>query len=152
MVGITVRGGAIDGVDSPPPWGANVRPEVPDLVILGPLPTEEEWTETSRPRFDDYDRLAEALENPATDEEALALLDVFGPKGSDSCYGVAWRILHFVETAPSWPGEPATTERGRALEARLRSADNPWVRFLWNRIKNARRSNGEAHRNHLQRS
>jgi hypothetical protein len=35
---------------------------------------------------------------PATAEEATALVACFGP---DDCYGVAWTLLHLIETGPN---------------------------------------------------
>ena len=113
-----------------------MRAEVKRLVELGPLPTEEDYNEE---RFAEYERLIRALVRPATDEEAAALLGVFGPEEGDSCYGLAWALLHFIETAPNWPVEPPSNETARDLEKRLRDSQNPWVQYLWRRITNARR-------------
>lgn len=38
-----------------------------------------------------------AISGPVTPEEAAALATCFGP---DDCYGVAWTLLHLIETAP----------------------------------------------------
>lgn len=44
------------------------------------------------------------VQTPVTDEEARALVKLFGP---DDCFGLAWTVLHLIETAPSWPIEGA---------------------------------------------
>jgi hypothetical protein len=44
------------------------------------------------------------VETPVTDEEARALVKLFGP---DDCFGLAWTLLHLIETAPGWPIESA---------------------------------------------
>ncbi len=97
-----------------------VRDEVRRLAELGPLAAED----------DDDDDLLEAqeeallaIERPVTDEEAGLLLTVFGP---DDCFGMAWTLLHLVETSPTpYPrAEPAA-------EA------NEWHRRLWRRGQNA---------------
>ena len=62
-----------------------------------------------------------AIERPVSNQEAVALLSSF-PSDEGSCFGLAWSILHLVETAPSWPCQ----------EARLQSA-NPWVKAMLER-------------------
>lgn len=45
----------------------------------------------------------DALPPPALeDDEAVALLDLF-PTDDSTVYGVAWGLLHAVESAPGWP-------------------------------------------------
>lgn len=33
---------------------------------------------------------------------ARALVQLFGP---DDCFGLAWSLLHLIETLPGWPSE-----------------------------------------------
>jgi hypothetical protein len=35
-----------------------------------------------------------------SDAEVRGLVHLFGP---DECYGLAWTLLHLIETAPGWP-------------------------------------------------
>jgi hypothetical protein len=94
----------------------SVRPEVRRFVDHGPLPSEDEATEeevTAR-----HSELA-AIAKPVSAEEAAELLKGFGP---DDAFGVAWTLLHLIETAPS---SPVRTQP--AIEA------NEWVRLLWHR-------------------
>ena len=57
---------------------------------------------------------------PVTDDEAALLIRCFGP---DDCFGLAWTLLHLIETAP-----------GRLpLKAEPSPAENEWVRRLWDR-------------------
>ena len=124
-----------------------MRPEVARLVRLGPFPAEhnERPFEEAQSLIEEYEQHLARLESPATDEEALALLEVFNPNTDDSCFGLAWTLTHFIETAPSWPGQPATTPIGCAIEARLSESDEPWPRILWQRITNWRtRHTGNA--------
>ena len=119
-----------------------MRTAVTRLLELGPFPSENDDRlplEESMALLEEYANLLGSLEWPATDEEAMSLLDVFNPNEEDSCFGLAWTLLHLIETAPSWPGAPATTEIGRAFEARLQGNDEPWMQFLWERIQNGRR-------------
>ncbi len=52
-----------------------------------------------------------------TDEEAVALATLFGP---DGCYGLAWFVLHLIETAPGWPLEDASKNSHPRWRAVLR--------------------------------
>lgn len=77
--------------------------QVQTLLALGSLPAED---------FADPERVARhqqalhAIERPVTDEEARELLKLFGP---DGCFGLAWSLLHLIETAPGWPLKDAMT-------------------------------------------
>ncbi|GJF32778.1 hypothetical protein KNE206_54780 [Kitasatospora sp. NE20-6] len=70
-----------------------MRPEVQTFTADGPLP---DWNSTE----EEIDRRCEqlqAISRPVTAEEAEALAACFGP---DDCYGVAWTLLHLIETSP----------------------------------------------------
>jgi hypothetical protein len=82
-------------------WSEPMRKAVEDFIALGPLPESSAVSES------DLDRrvaLLNAISRPVTDEEALALAQSFGP---DECFGVAWSLLHLIETAPSHPRPPS---------------------------------------------
>ena len=95
-----------------------MRGSVKELVKLGRLPDEEN---ASVPAVEAFETAIAAIERPTSDEEAVALLSVF-PSGEGSCFGLAWSLLHLIETAPGWP----------CSEARLHSA-NPWVEAMLHR-------------------
>jgi hypothetical protein len=78
-----------------------IRPEVREVVALGALPAEDVAEQQD---LEHRERLVRAITRPVTDDEARALLAVFGP---DDCYGLAWTVLHLIETAPGWPLEDA---------------------------------------------
>jgi hypothetical protein len=40
------------------------------------------------------------VRTPIADDEARALVGLFGP---DDCFGLAWSLLHLIETSPGWP-------------------------------------------------
>jgi hypothetical protein len=64
------------------------------LVSLGPLPA------SSQAGVDHLRRIELALgevNTPLSRSEAQALLGLFGP---DDCFGLAWSLLHLIETAP----------------------------------------------------
>ncbi|MCX5174216.1 hypothetical protein [Streptomyces virginiae] len=70
-----------------------MRPEVQTFVADGPLPDRDASEEEIVRR----DHLLAAISRPVTPEEAAALATCFGP---DDCYGVAWTLVHLIETAP----------------------------------------------------
>lgn len=93
-----------------------MRPQVRAFVTDGPLPDQDADEEEIRRRAEQL----EAIPAPVTAEEAAALAACFGP---DDCYGVAWSLLHLIETAPG-PVPPT---------ARPGPHDNAWHRRLWQR-------------------
>ncbi|MEU4451353.1 hypothetical protein AB0F44_08480 [Nocardioides sp. NPDC023903] len=93
-----------------------MRQEVLDLVRFGSLPSED----SSDKQINEAETLLSRLSKPLSDEEANALVAVFGP---DDCHGLAWTLLHLIETAPS--ARTATYNRGD---------DSPWIRLLNDRV------------------
>jgi len=75
-----------------------MRPEIQRLIDLGPLPAE---AEASLEYLREAESLLRTIRKPVSNEEARALILLFGP--SDSCYGFAWSLLHLIESAPGWP-------------------------------------------------
>jgi hypothetical protein len=78
-----------------------MRPEVQAFVADGPLP---DW-DASGEEIDRRSGQLDAIGSPVTGEEAKALVACFGP---DDCYGVAWTLLHLIETGPNpvLPADP----------------------------------------------
>jgi hypothetical protein len=76
-----------------------MRSTIRRLIELGPLPDESAEVATEE-LINEYDQLLNSIERPLTDAEAGALCRLFG---NDNFYGLAWTLLHLVETAPSWP-------------------------------------------------
>jgi hypothetical protein len=97
-----------------------IRQAVADFLATGPLPDEDQPVEA----IARAERLLGRIEAPVTVEEAMALLAGFG---TDNCYGLAWTLLHLIETAPGalTAGYPA-------------GAENDWVQLLRRRVANAR--------------
>lgn len=93
-----------------------MRPEIRRLIDLGRLPSEDD---------DDVDKLRKyeveyrAIKRPVTDEDAVALLGLFG---DDGCFGLASSLMHLIETAPGWP-----------IKEHLVESTNPWVLEMKNR-------------------
>jgi hypothetical protein len=66
------------------------------LVALGPLPADDDLDEASaKPYVEALDQLLDA----PTAEEAAALVGLFPPDESRSL-GLAWPLLHAIETSP----------------------------------------------------
>ncbi|MFF7165734.1 hypothetical protein ACFZBP_30930 [Streptomyces sp. NPDC008086] len=95
-----------------------MRPEVQAFLAAGPLPDED----AEEDEIDLRVAQLEAITEPVTADEARALAGCFGP---DDCYGVAWTLLHLIETGPN----PVFTVRP-APDA------NAWQHRLWQRCVN----------------
>lgn len=102
-----------------------IRPEVERLLALGPMP-DSLGAIPEQALVEEYQRRIEAISPPLSLDEALALTKVFGP---DDLYGLAWTLLHVIESAPGW------SEVGRSL-----SGDGEWITRLRNRILRAEQS------------
>lgn len=106
-----------------------IRKEIQELLALGPLPALDSTDESLAHRIDHYADLLLSIDRPVTAEEAKALCTLFGP---DDCGGVAWTLLHLIETAPNWP-----------LKDYLLTLTDPpnsewkWIERLKQRAKNA---------------
>lgn len=85
---------------------------------MGPLP---DW-DTSEELISYRQAQLEAILPPVTDEEAATLTECFGP---DDCYGLAWSLVHLIETSPT----PAITTKPRPDA-------NEWRYTLWLRAVN----------------
>jgi hypothetical protein len=100
-----------------------IRVEVRRFVDLGPLPSEDENSEGGDAAFDSLEQALHAIERPINDAEAALLSGSFG---TDGCFGLAWTLVHLIETAPTHM--PLTEPAASA---------NPWIRRLWLRQQNA---------------
>lgn len=97
---------------------SRMRPKVQTFVADGPLP---EW-DASEEEIERRVEQLEAIPKPVTGEEACALVACFGP---DDCYGVAWTLLHLIETGSA---PVLTTDPG--------PHSNEWHQRLYNRAVN----------------
>lgn len=93
-----------------------MRNAVAQLVALGKFPSEATASASSVQVFES---LLMTIDPPLTKDEALAVLDAFG---DDSSFGLAWSLLHLVETTPGWP----------YVEAHRKNS-NPWVKLMLDR-------------------
>jgi hypothetical protein len=98
-----------------------MRHEVMDLIELGPMPAGT--IDADPALIDRYADLLGRITCPVTNEEACALVKLFGP---DDCFGVAWTVLHLIETAPNWP-----------IQECLNDTSNEWVQRSRDRASRA---------------
>lgn len=91
-----------------------IRNTVEDFVQLGPLPD----CSASEEVIGTHQAYLQRISPPVTNEEAALLVKCFGP---DDCYGLAWTLLHLIETAPG----------GSPLKVQPSESDNEWLRRLW---------------------
>ena len=87
--------------------------EVTALAALGPLPAAKSANDEKLLR---QEMLLGAIQKPISDDEAKILIKLFGP---DDCYGLAWTLLHLIESAPGWP-----------IVDCLKELNNEWIRRL----------------------
>jgi hypothetical protein len=100
-----------------------IRAEVERLVSLGRLPSDQATSVDEVARFSDA---IDAIGRPVSREEAIALAGVFGPS-EDDCFGLAWTLVHLIETAP-----------GRAPIDALDHLASPWIKVLREREERRR--------------
>ena len=91
-----------------------MRQEVQTLVSLGPLPDCDTAQED---QLKIYESLLSRVTPPISDEEARSLVRLFG---TDDCYGLAWSLLHLIESAPGWPLQDCLKDSGNEWTTRLR--------------------------------
>jgi hypothetical protein len=86
---------------------------VKELVKFGALPSS---LNPDIVKLEAIQSLLTKIEQPISDTDAQVLVTLFGP---DDCFGLAWTLLHIIETAPGWP-----------LNDVLRDVGNEWVTLL----------------------
>lgn len=88
------------------------------LVKLGALPrcedADDDWLAS-------FQRSLSEIEQPVSNEEAAELAKLLGP---DDCFGMAWTLVHAIETAPGWPLEKAISEADEAWREILQERSN----------------------------
>jgi hypothetical protein len=95
-----------------------IRNEVESLLAFAPLPSSSDTLDDPE-TVERIQRLIEAVEGPVSDEEAMALLSVFGP---DEFFGLAWALVHLIESAPGWPFQDLPNPN-----------QNEWIRLMQER-------------------
>jgi hypothetical protein len=100
---------------------ATIRQQVGALAELGPLPSED----ATEDRILTYEQILALIEPPVSDDEARVLVRLFG---NDDSFGLAWSLVHLIETAPGWP-----------LRDCFQDAGNEWIRRLQARAEGGSR-------------
>lgn len=103
-----------------------IRDAVREFVALGPLPSEFDESVPVE-QIAQHQALLEQIPRPVNDDEAKRLLTAFG---NDDCFGLAWTLLHVIETAPHTPVDSPPSDNA-----------NEWVRRIWLRAQRAKTSN-----------
>lgn len=99
---------------------AHMRQEIIELCRLGAFPSSNA-VDLAVIKKQEY--LLLSIERPVSNDEARALMSLFGP---DDYYGLAWTVLHLVESAPDWP-----------LWDCLEDTSNEWIQTLRRSLENA---------------
>lgn len=73
-----------------------MQPAIIGILELGVLPDSG----ASASDLQLFEKELLDIKVPISDEEACALVKLFGP---DDCFGLAWTLLHLIESAPGWP-------------------------------------------------
>jgi hypothetical protein len=66
-----------------------------------------------------FQSLLTQVRKPVSDDDARILVQLFGP---DDCFGLAWTLLHLIETSYGWP-----------LQDCLKGSSE-WVKLLGQRV------------------
>src|SRR5919204_1910119 len=96
------------------------RQEVLEFTSLGRLPPSRNADGALLTRMTDA---LLRIHPPVTRDEAILLAASFGP---DDCFGLAWTLLHLVESAPGGPPLDDLPKDTR---------ENEWVRLLCERAE-----------------
>jgi len=90
-----------------------IREQVRRFCALGPLPAAKP---ADLRRLKEIEVALQSISAPVSNDEARLLVKQFGP---DDCYGMAWTLIHLIETAPGWP-----------IDDCLENLSNEWVRRM----------------------
>ncbi len=93
---------------------------IEELLEIGRLPASDN---ADIAKVKKLESALKGIKCPISDDEARALVRLFGP---DDCFGLAWTLLHIIETAPGWPLDEALI------------GDNEWIERL--RVRSGNRS------------
>ena len=91
-----------------------IRAEAEEFVGMGPLPPSD------TAQVEDLEKREALLKKilpPVSAEEAEELVTCFGP---DECFGLAWSLLHLIETSPLLPDVSA-----EVMES------SQWLHLVW---------------------
>ena len=106
-----------------------IRPEIEELERLGPLPADDDDYPGIDQKLFDVEHLLAAVDPPVTVEEGRVLAALF-PRDGGTCYGLAWSLLHLIETLDADDLGAVVTGVNSAqwrkmFEQRLENAEDP---------------------------
>ena len=90
-----------------------IQPKVQAISLLGPLPSSMNLDAS---KLIEIEKLLTEVQQPISNDDALVLCKQFGP---DDCFGLAWTLIHLIETAPGWP-----------FNGCFENSDNEWINIL----------------------
>jgi hypothetical protein len=93
-----------------------IRSEIQALLRLGRFPASAA-VDIHNIRL--QQQLLEKVKPPVSDEEARYLLGLFGP---DDYFGLAWTVLHLIESALSWPISECLSDLSNEWIVRLKDS------------------------------
>jgi hypothetical protein len=102
-----------------------VRDEIRAIAALGVMPGD---LDADVATVDRWGEAVDAIVRPVTDDEAVVLMNAL-PRDGDTCFGLAWSLLHACETAPGYSS---------ALVSRS-TVTGEWQERLLTRLRNAGR-------------
>lgn len=85
------------------------------LAALGQFPAAEDADPKTVMQ---QQKLLGEVRKPVSDDDAKKLAALFGP---DDYYGLAWAMLHCVESSPGWPVQESLSLAGEEWGSRLRA-------------------------------
>ena len=94
--------------------------EVKILVKHGPLPPES----ASAEEIQHIQGIIQGITKPLTLEESVALARLLG---NDYCFGLAWTVIHLIETAPAWDAAHVPSGFGLLLQTLRERANNSTI-------------------------
>lgn len=102
-----------------------IRDEVASFLAVAPLPASKHADQEHLERLTE---LLMKISSPVSREEAIRLATAFAP---DECFGLAWTLVHLIESAPG----------GAPLDA-IPEGDNEWIVLLRDRHRRSSPSGG----------
>ena len=79
------------------PAHKDVQDAVAVLASLGPMPAAEQASDHI---IGKWESALLSVKTPISSNDAKVLVGLFG---TDDCFGLAWTLIHALETAPEWP-------------------------------------------------
>src|SRR5258708_1889066 len=99
-----------------------IRDAVASLSTRGTLP----GSNASAKEIQQYEQLIREVHPPLSDDEAALLMEILRADDDDT-YGLAWSLIHLIESA-----------RGRPLDICLTANQGEWIQILRQRARSGK--------------